>query len=172
MARRSRPPHLAIHPLCACQHAIHARASMRAKSMHRKRRQQFQCNNPLKRQSSHCAEESLQFCTAKQRPCQNDAHENGTCETRLSSLECSANSRTRGGCDMQGGQLIDSSHAPVPCDLCCVQMSASAMPACKWASEVCMRCVWCKQHARSPLQGGLSSVESCRWMEPTQEGFR
>ena len=40
----------------------------------------------------HCAASlssammSKAFCTAKQRPCQNDAHENGICETRLSFL--------------------------------------------------------------------------------------
>ena len=65
---------------------------------------------------------------------------------------------------MQGGQLIDSSHARVPCDLCCVQASALAMPACKWASGVCMRCVW---FSRSPLQADLSSAERW-WMVPTQ----
>ena len=37
------------------------------------------------------------FCTAYQRPCQNDAHENGTCETRLSSPEELANPRKRRG---------------------------------------------------------------------------
>ena len=65
---------------------------------------------------------------------------------------------------MQGGQSIDSSHARVPCDLCCVQESALAMPACKWASGVCMRCVW---FSRSPLQADLSSAER-GWMVPTQ----
>ena len=41
-----------------------------------------------------------------------------------------------------------------------LQTSTAAVLACKWASGVCMRCVWCTQHARSPLQGRLSSVES------------
>ena len=56
----------------------------------------------------------------------------------------------------------------MPHDLCCYQTSASTMPACKWASSVCMRCVCCKQHARSPLQGGLSSVASS--MDETDAG--
>ena len=64
---------------------------------------------------------------------------------------------------MQDGQLIDSSHARVLCDLCCAQASALAMPACKWASGVCMRCAWFSRHPRSPLQADLSSAER-GWM--------
>ena len=61
---------------------------------------------------------------------------------------------------MQGEQLIDSSHARVPCDLCCVQASALAMPACKWASRVCMRCVWCRSACMVTSETGLGSVKS------------
>ena len=68
---------------------------------------------------------------------------------------------------MQDGQLIDSSHARVLCDLCCAQASALAMPACKWASGVCMRCAWFSRHPRSPLQADLSSAKR-GWMVPTQ----
>ena len=69
---------------------------------------------------------------------------------------------------MQGGQLIDSGHARVPCDLCCAQASALAMPACKWASGVCMRCAWFSRHPRSPLQADLSSAER-GWMVPQRQ---
>ena len=69
---------------------------------------------------------------------------------------------------MQGGQSIDGSHVRVPCDLCCVQESALARPACKWASGVCMSCAWFCRHACSPLQANLSSVRS-DWMVPTNQ---
>ena len=63
---------------------------------------------------------------------------------------------------MQGGQLIDSGHARVPCDLCCAQASALAMPACKWANGVCMSCAWsvgmhgylCRPISAAPREGG------------------
>ena len=65
---------------------------------------------------------------------------------------------------MQGGQLIDSSHARVPCDLCCVQASALAMPACKWASGVCMRCVWCRSACMVTFAGrSQQRREQCGW---------
>ena len=63
---------------------------------------------------------------------------------------------------MQGGQSIDSSQTRVPCDLCCVQESALAMPACKWASGVCMSCAWsvgmhgylCRPISAAPRESG------------------
>ena len=67
---------------------------------------------------------------------------------------------------MQGVHLIDSSLAHVSCDLCCVQAIALAMPTCKWASGVCMKCVWSGQRARSPWKAGLSDVRR-GWMVPS-----
>ena len=61
-------------------------------------RQQFQCTDkPLQAQSTTAPQDPLHFCTANQTPCQNDAHRNGTCETRLSSPEELASPRKRRG---------------------------------------------------------------------------
>ena len=47
-----------------------------------------------------------------------------------------------------------------------MQMSAAAVPACKGACAVCVRCASNTQHALSPWKAGLSSVER-GWMVPT-----
>ena len=66
---------------------------------------------------------------------------------------------------MQGVHLIDSSLAHVSCDLCCVQVSALAMPACKWASSVHeVRVVQVSMHGQRGQKrlDGADAAPECR----------
>ena len=146
-----------------CMACLHKRPCIQTKLL------QQQVANSSSALTNHCRRNRplRHFCTANQTPCQNDAHRNGTCETRLSSPEELASPRKRRG---QANMLRADDH--VIMRVWCVLNGTHADECCGHAGvQRAMCCVLEKRVLRILCMVGVAGHSQQHreyWMAPTQ----